>query len=440
MQILRITRKDGFSMPQQSEFDSERAYQILQTICKIGPRVSGTEAEIRAVLKIEEYFRNFGLSQLQIHGLEHQYYEAKKATIGLEDDSIVLEGVPCWMSISTPPGGIKADPMYIGSYETVKNLEGKDIWNKIIIALLDDMVREDISKAWASLYAMNPAGVVFLDIQRDIAPRSFINKTLTPFFSTTPSMVVSAKQSKPLHPLVPDKKMKLVVEGSSGSGTIQSIQCNLEGKTSDTILVCAHHDTHSLTAGATDNAAGVAIMLEIARILAPQYTNFSYKFVSFGGEEVGMKGSWAFVSEVGLENIRLCINLDSIGELPGMLLALTAGSDEMLEWVSNIASKNPYPAVCRRTATSGGDNKVFAANGIPTIHLASYGITTGKVSHSFVDDVSQLTPFSIGELGKFAYAIIDALESSKGIPFNLKVPNDLVQAAKQQIVDTRKVL
>ncbi|MHA1906025.1 MAG: DUF4910 domain-containing protein [Candidatus Thorarchaeota archaeon] len=421
-------------------FDSELAYKTLLALCKIGPRVSGTEAEIRAVLLIEEYFRKYGLSSLQILGHEHQYYDAKRATIGLQNDSIVLEGVPCWMSMSTPAGGIKAESMYIGSHEMVKNLDGKDIWNKIVIALLDDQEKEEVAKSWANLYGMNPAGVVFLDIQRDIAPRAFVNKTLTPFFSTTPSMVVSAKQARPLHTQTPDTKMKLVVEGSAGIGTIQSIQCKLQGKKPDTVLICAHHDTHSLTPGATDNAAGVAIMLELARILAPQYTNLSYQFVSFGGEELGMKGSWAFVSEVGLEDIRLCINLDSIGELPGMLLALTAGSDEMVNWVSNIAKKNEYPATCRRTATTGGDNKVFAANGIPTIHLASYGTTTGKVSHSFIDDTSLLTPFTIGELGKFAYAIIDELETSEGIPFNLEVPDDLVRAAKQRILDTRKVL
>ncbi|MHA2423840.1 MAG: M28 family metallopeptidase [Candidatus Thorarchaeota archaeon] len=427
-------------MSQQDVFDSERAYQTLRTLCKIGPRVSGTEAEIRAILKIEEYFRGFGLSSLQILGHENQYYDAKRATIGLQNDSIILEGVPCWMSMSTPAGGIKAEAMYIGSYEMVKNLEGKDIWNKIVIALLDEQAGEEINKAWANLYAMNPAGVVFLDIQREIAPRAFINKTLTPFFSTTPSMVVSAKQARPLHAQTPDTKMKLVVEGSSGSGTIQSILCKLKGRRKDTVLICAHHDTHSLTPGATDNAAGVAIMLEIARILAPQYTNFSYQFVSFGGEELGMKGSWAFVSEVGLDDIKLCINFDSVGELPGMLLALTAGSDEMIEWVSEVAKENEYPAACRRTATSGGDNKVFAANGIPTIHLASYGTTTGKVSHSFIDDISLLTPFTLGELGKFAYAIIDRLETSKGIPFDLEVPDDLVRDAKQRIIDTRKVL
>ena len=256
----------GSSLSAQHIFDSELAYKTLLALCKIGPRVSGTEAEIRAVLLIEEYFRRYGLSSLQILGHEHQYYDAKKGTFGLPDDSITLDGIPCWMSISTPSGGIKAESLYIGSYEKVKDLESKDVWNKIVIALLDNQSSDKTNKAWGKLYAMNPAGVVFLDIERDTAPTAFVNKVLTPFFSTTPSIVVSAKHTRPIHQQMFGSTMKLVVEGSAGSGTIESIQCKLEGKKPDTVLICAHHDTHSLTLGATDNAAGVAIMLEIAQI------------------------------------------------------------------------------------------------------------------------------------------------------------------------------
>ena len=176
-------------------------------------------------------------------------------------------------------------------------------------------------------------------------------------------------------------------------------------------------------------------MLELARGLAKAKTNLSYQFMSFGGEELGMKGSWAYASKANLSDIRLCINLDSIGELPGVLLASSAGSDEMVDWVSAAASENKYPAVCRRTATSGGDNIVFAANGIPTIHLASFGTTTDKVSHSSIDEPSLLTPFTIGELGKFASAIIEKLESSDEFPFRLDMPKDLLQAAKQRVID-----
>lgn len=422
-------------MPINLDFDKEGAYKTIRDLCKIGPRVSGSEAEIRTVLLIEERFRNAGLSAIQILGTEHQFYEAKIAAFGTPNDSQVVDGVPCWMSASTPPQGVESDTIFIGSYEMIPTLEEEDVRDKIVIALYDD--RKEIStSSWKKLYALNPIGVVFLDMERSTAPRVFSSKELIPSFSRIPSMVVSAVHAKRLHHLMFGSSMKIFVEGTTQSGNIQSIQCTLKGTTSQTILVCAHHDTYTLSPGATDNAAGVAIMLEIARILAQRKTHFTYRFVSFGGEELGMKGSWAYTTKMGLQDIDLCINFDSVGELPGMLLALAAGSDEMIDWVSKLSAKNKYPAHCRRTSTSGGDNIVFAANGIPAIHFASYGTTTGKVSHSTIDVDNLLTPFTIGELGTFAYSIIEDMEINKRIPFKRELPDDLLQAAKQRIVES----
>ncbi len=422
-------------MPINLDFDQDAAYRTIKDLCKIGPRISGSEAEIRAVLLIEEHFRSAGLSAIQILGHEHEFYEARSATFGLPDDSIVIFGIPCWMSASTILGGIESKTSYIGSYEMIQNLQEKDVKNRLIITLLDDRHKET-TESWKKLYSMNPDGVVFLDMERDSAPRAFLNKELIPSFSRIPSLVVSASQTRILQDHMFGSPLKIVVKGSRRSGNIQSIQCKLQGKSSQTVLLCAHHDTHSMSPGATDNAAGVAIMLEIARLLAQRKPNLSYRFVSFGGEEYGLKGSWAYTSQVNLNDIGLCINFDSIGELPGMLLALAAGTDEMIDWVFDLAKKSGYPAHCRRTSTSGGDNIVFAANGIPTIHLASFGTTTGKVSHSQMDDVDLLTPFTIGTLGKFAYSIIESLEINKKIPFQREVPLDLLQAAKQRVIDS----
>lgn len=422
-------------MPINLDFDQAAAYKTMKDLCKIGPRVSGSEAEIRAVLLIEDRLRSAGLSTIQILGHEHTFYEAKSATLGLPDDSIVIFGVPCWMSAPTILGGIESEATYIGSFEMVENLGEKDVKNKIIITIFDDRQKET-TESWKKLYALNPDGVVFLDMERDASPRDFLNKELIPSFSRIPSVVVSASQTRILHEKMFGSRLKIVVKGSKRSGNIQSIQCKLKGKSSQTVLLCAHHDTHSLSPGATDNAAGVAIILELARILAQRKPNLSYHFVSFGGEELGLKGSWAYASKVNLDDVRLCINLDSIGELPGMLLALSAGNKEMIDWVSEIAKKNPYPAHCRRNSTSGGDNIVFAANGIPTIHLASYGTTTGKVSHSQIDTVDLLTPFTLGTLGKFAYSIVESLEIDKNVPFPREVPNDLLQAAKQRVIES----
>ena len=127
------------------------------------------------------------------------------------------------------------------------------------------------------------------------------------------------------------------------------------------------------------------------------------------------------------------MNFDSIGALPGEVLGLAAGPDEMIEWLTGLAQTNKYPTRCRRVATSGGDNIPFAARGIPTIHFACMGTTTEKVAHTAADTISNLSPWSLFEVGNFAKRVIDSLETLESIPFRVKVPEDLSDAAKKRI-------
>ncbi len=60
-----------------------------------------------------------------------------------------------------------------------------------------------------------------------------------------------------------------------------------EGLTDQIVVVCAHYDTVSGTPGADDNAAGVATMLEVARLLKATPLNRTVYFIAFGGEVAG---------------------------------------------------------------------------------------------------------------------------------------------------------
>ncbi len=91
-----------------------------------------------------------------------------------------------------------------------------------------------------------------------------------------------------------------------------------------TILIGAHYDSVSsniddseaYAPGADDNASGVAMMIELARILSKRPHRATIMFVAFSAEEVGRRGSIAFVNDyIKSRNIQLngMINLDTLG-------------------------------------------------------------------------------------------------------------------------------
>lgn len=80
------------------------------------------------------------------------------------------------------------------------------------------------------------------------------------------------------------------------------------------ILVGAHYDTVSVSPGADDNATGVAVVLEVARILGSRPTPRTLQLALFDREEEGLLGSRAFVADKKhLENLQGAIVMDMIG-------------------------------------------------------------------------------------------------------------------------------
>ncbi len=103
---------------------------------------------------------------------------------------------------------------------------------------------------------------------------------------------------------------------SIGSKTInsQNIIVTKPGKSEETIIVGAHYDSVG-TAGVDDNGSGVSVVLETVKSLYNVETPYTIKFIFFGAEEQGLRGSKAYVSNMTQEDIKktICmINIDSV--------------------------------------------------------------------------------------------------------------------------------
>jgi hypothetical protein len=109
-----------------------------------------------------------------------------------------------------------------------------------------------------------------------------------------------------------------------GNQTYKNVVARIPGKKDPgTVLIyCAHYDSHPAglatvgrAPGVDDNATGVAVLLEGARILAGKPVNNSMELVFFSNEEQDHKGSKAYVKDLTAQGrtIRGVINIDTIG-------------------------------------------------------------------------------------------------------------------------------
>ena len=104
----------------------------------------------------------------------------------------------------------------------------------------------------------------------------------------------------------------------------QNIIAIKPGKIDQTVIVGAHYDSVSerscddgnILTGAGDNASGVGVMLEAAKVLKDYKTHGKIIFVAFGAEEAGLRGSRYYaeqMTENEIANTVAMINLDSVG-------------------------------------------------------------------------------------------------------------------------------
>jgi len=104
---------------------------------------------------------------------------------------------------------------------------------------------------------------------------------------------------------------------------LRNVICHKSGTTDRVILVCAHYDcimedinnAEERAPGANDNASGVSVVLEVARLLSQVNLENCVQFVFFSGEEQGLWGSRAYAEDIKRNNVNLhrLINLDMVG-------------------------------------------------------------------------------------------------------------------------------
>lgn len=133
--------------------------------------------------------------------------------------------------------------------------------------------------------------------------------------------------------------------------------------------------------GANDNASGIAVLLEIARVfkkyrLEPKR---SIIFVAFSGEESGLYGSEYFVenSPVPVKNIFAMINIDCVGQGDSIMVGGGKTAPELWEIVRYIDIRHTHLLSVNTWGGGGADATPFYNKGIPTL----YYNTTGGYKH-----------------------------------------------------------
>ncbi len=232
---------------------------------------------------------------------------------------------------------------------------------------------------------------------------------------------------------VEGKNLTLAVDIYPVESTGHNVVGYIDNNKPYTVVIGAHYDhlghgwkgslhaanDSAIHNGADDNASGVAMVIELARMLKNNKSldKNNYMFIAFSGEELGLYGSKWFVdhSPVPMEKINYMINLDMVGRLDSNEVLIINGTGTAPDF-SELDSL-PIDGLRTKCGLSGfgpSDHSSFYLKDVPVIHFFT---GTHEDYHKPSDDEYKINYDGMVKIYDYIVRVITELNGREKLTF-----------------------
>jgi Zn-dependent M28 family amino/carboxypeptidase len=412
-------------------FDVDSAYGFMERLVKdIGNRESGTDSERRAAEQIKAWFEEFGLANIHVDEFEVQTSRILREEATLPDGK-PLACTAVGNSLSTPPEGVEGDVVLLESTspEALKGIENK------IAAFTMTLYEKDFKK----VVNAGPLALIYTSTAPFAPP---IYRSVRAEYTVERNIpAVAMAHDDVLSLLKGPGRLKIITEVEKISTKSQNVLGEVPGKLEDEdVLVGGHYDTVRAVLGAHDNAAGTAVVLELARIFAHEKLNRTLRLAAWGSEELGLRGSLHHVENPeNLKNLRFYLNFDVhgilLGALTGSLTATVFGPEDLKSLLRFIAKEHGIQVQLTSELPPGGsDHMPLAFHGMPSVWLSRRGGAV-QIMHTSLEDLRWCGAEAFVPAGKLSQTLLERLLKAEELPFEKEIPQDIAKALEKRFAD-----
>lgn len=202
-------------------------------------------------------------------------------------------------------------------------MQGKNLAGKVALVRRGEM---RLSEKAANAAMAAAAGVIIYNNE----PGPFYGALLDS--NRLPALSISDKDGRYLLSPLRRGPVAVRVKVDASTAERQSVNVVAQGphRAAKAISLGAHYD--SVGPGVNDNASGVAVVLQLARILAARGQADRVVVVAFAGEEEGLVGSRAYVAGLGQDGrsyLAAMLNFDMVGA--GTVIEVASGGSPEAE-------------------------------------------------------------------------------------------------------------
>ncbi len=290
-----------------SRISAERIYEDVHYLSEtIGPRVAGTEEEKFTANYIKERLLSYGY---EVEVQDFNIPDLKVGHLQTDNGDEVLVNIPSG-SAATTEEGLTAELYDAGlGYPTDFT---EDAAGKIALISRGELT---FQVKVENAIAAGSAGVL---IYNNIDQAGPLNPSITN--SPLPVGGITKVSGEALLEDVASRNGTVTLKVNSiSNATSQNIiakRAPNKGGNHDILHVSAHYDSVPFAPGASDNASGTAVALEMARVLKSYPIEKELRFAFVGAEEIGLVGSHYYVSQLTEDEIDRSIanfNMDMVG-------------------------------------------------------------------------------------------------------------------------------
>ena len=383
---------------------AESAFGYVQDLAeKLGSRESATEEERAAADYLLSRFEEFGytpkLQEFNVESLSRELSSLILDESPAQESGEEIEVVP----LSRSATGVAFGPLVFVGLAKNEDIPEEGLRGKIalvergLITFEDKVNRVDeAGAAGAVIYNNRPGG--------------FQGTLFNP--SSIPVLSISQEEGKRIQELLTTGEVQATVTVQKQTNPSRNVIAEKPGTGQGVVVLGAHYDTVPNVAGANDNASGTGVLLALAKAAAGGSQSsfpFTLRFIAFGSEETGLRGSRHYVNSLSEEErgqIRAMLNLDSLGS--GEELRVS-GADELTTRVVDTAAREGIP-LSRSGGLLGGsssDHASFDRAGIPVIFFFS---RDSSRIHSPEDTIEFVNPELLAGAVRLAEALLESPE------------------------------
>ncbi|CAM3247637.1 M20/M25/M40 family metallo-hydrolase [Filibacter tadaridae] len=332
--------------------DVEKIYGSIDELTQ-EPRVAGTKSEQNAATFLTNHLEAYGYDVTEQPFTFERYVAPETFSITIEGLKKPLTSAPFQYSVS---GDVTGELVDVGKGRQ-SDYKGIDVVNKIVLARVSDLYFSEMV-----LYAAEAGAAAILihfpeEESIDTWSLGEHNDSFIPALALSAEegakLVHSLKKSGPVTATV---KIEGAVVKTDKSQNIVVTKSPVK-KSDDIVIIGAHYDSVDKAPGASDNASGTAVVLELARMYKDIPTDKEIRFLFFGAEEEGLNGSEKYVDTMKKDEIKNTVamfNLDMVGsaEAGGLAFQTVDGVDNT---VTKYAGKAQKKLTGKSTKTDFGD-------------------------------------------------------------------------------------